>query len=814
MSKVPAELCAALRRLSSAPAVCFSILATWTMALATATAAFSLVQATQGRAVAVPYAERLVAVTAETRLEGRPAPLLQSTFEVLQTDSTTLAVLAMYAPAIVRLEGPQGTADASVEGVTPAYFSLAGVRLTRGRLLAMEDGFVDAAPVAVLHESFARRLFGSAEAALGRSCFVEGRQVVVVGLVGESAGSLDGDVRTDAYIPLRLLRAAFGDQSGEPRAPYIVGRLADNATLEAARAEVAAKARTALYGSSGPQPTSGATEQILRIESIRTGFSGLTRQYGAAFNTVAVLGGLFLAIAGLNAAGLAGVRASRRRHELTVRLALGASRRRLVLQELLDHLLLSLAALVLALPIAWWMIYALSGELALARPVPLARSLTPDARVIAWAAGVALSLAVVSAVLPALYVGRLRMDDALRGSRATIGTASTDLAWFLPVQVAIGLALFVLALLCLQSVQRLDGNTGGLRTAGMLWTRLSPDPRTATTAIDATYLQLLTSRLAALSGGEAAVLSGSFPAYFGFVGQLPLDSYGVEGLTIPRGTSALTEVVSPGFFSAFGISQRTGRDFAWQDDISAPSVAILNDALATKLFPNGNAIGGRVQTVGATTSPLLVVGVVADAPIGSLREPHQPVLFRPIAQVPARARFPLLHVHVQNTDARARGHYVTAVEGLGRHYVRGVFTLEEWTRFATLKERLAASLAAGAAVLAVMLVSLGAFVLISQSVEARSREIGLRLAIGATTTMIAATVLRRAGVVLAGGLALGVPAALFVARWVQPMLYVQPPRVGWTVAAAIVILCGCVGAAVWRPTARAIRMNPVDVLRE
>jgi predicted permease len=797
-----------LRRLTTSRDGLLAV-ATLTLAYAAAVTAASVVYALRFSQIDVPAAERLVVITAH---DGRQqsAAVYAPTLEAIRSTSRSITAASMYAVALVRVEGPNGAYDAAAEGVTGDYSQLAGVRVLSGRRLDERDTTAGADLTAVLGEAAAARLFGTADLALGRTIDIEGKDVAVVGIKADRGGTFDADVRPDLLLPTGQLRRLLGDPSPVVRAPYVVGRLASDQTLEAARAELLAQGQAWLDASAAALPAAQAralSEQTLHVESLSTGFSGLSRQYGDGASALLALAATLLALGIVNFAGFMALRNAKRHHELAVRLALGSSRWRLVATEVGTGVVLSLVALAAAIPLGWWAIGWLTTAVSFARGAPLARTLLPADPVLGVVAAVALAIGVAAGGAPAWRAARLCIDDVLRRRASTRQWRATRLVAVM--QIAASLALVSTALLAVHAVDSLKEQAPALPGA-VLWTRLVPSPG-APQPDDPTYLRRLTEQVGRDLNNEGAALSTLFPAFFGFVGQLPLERYSMGGSNTPT-IDALTEAVSPGFFALLGIKQRTGRDFAWQDDLDRPAVAIVNEAMATTLGLGSGAVGRTLQ-VEPDGTKLEIVGVVADVAIGSARSPHGPVVFRPLLQVPARARTPLLHVSVRTDDAASRRRYVASVESLGRHFVRGLFSLDEWTRFALLRERLLAGLSGAAGVLAVCVTGLGLYLLMAQFVMARYRELGVRAAIGASPRHLAALVLRHASATIGLGIAIGVPLALALARTLGSQLVVTTPTRPVVFTAAIA-LAAAGAALVWLPTRRAADVDPARTLRE
>jgi predicted permease len=380
------------------------------------------------------------------------------------------------------------------------------------------------------------------------------------------------------------------------------------------------------------------------------------------------------------------------------------------------------------------------------------------------------------------------------------------------------MVLLVGAGLFTRTLTRLHANDAPLRTRRIVWARLARNPGERGTTLGRPYFQELLRQLSGIPGVDAAAFSFYFPAYLGFASALPTDSFEAAGSEPSLAAAGLTEFVSPGFFDTMGITRLRGRDFTWDDEGQAPQVAIVNDTLARELFPGGEAIGQRVRVSSGraqTDVPdVAIVGVAADAAIGSIREPHKAVLFRPMLQELARTQVPLAHVRAAGDLKAVRDAYVRVVESQGHHFVRGLFTLDEWVDFALLEERLIAGLSTAAAGLAVLLACIGIYGLLAYAVTARVREIGVRMALGATRSAVVQMIVRESLMVAVPGVLIGIPCALAAARFVRAQLYGLAPNDPATIIGAAAVFIGTSFVAALVPALRASKIGPMDALRQ
>ena len=809
------------RRMRRSPGASFVVVASLGVAMAASATVFSFVNVLMLRTLSVPNPQRLVSVDSVDPKTTQPTGFYGDAFAAFQASQTSFTALSMPSPSLYRVSARGVTSDVAADGVTSGYRGVVGLRMIAGRFVSGGEQPVrpgDPPHEAVISERLWARVFGSDSRAVGERIAVDGIEVAIVGIAAASPDGLDPETLTDLYLPSSVTRLIAGDASPQVRARNLVGRLADGVTIEQARAEVLGRwpgiqASTMATLPASVQRTLRSPQ--LQMDSLARGFSSLRRQYGQALVVLAGLTLLLLAVACVNVAGLATAHAAARQHEFAVRLALGAGKWGIARTLLVDGVVLSLCSAVAALPLVWWATSWLTAAVSVARAFPLARPMTPDARVLAAIVAVAIVVGVLSGALPAWRAVTGRAADVSRGGRTSTRGAMASARVALATQVALSLVLLVGASLFVGSLAGLHSNHAMLGAGPILWTRLALNPADRGTSVTKDYYQALTQDLANIPGVDSAVLSSFFPAYLGYVGSLPVDRYASTTQGSATSTaSGLTEFVSPGFFETFGIAQIRGRDFTWADDGTTPQVAIVSESLAGQLFPGGHAVGQHMRIeAGTGDTQLEIIGVVTDAPIGSVRDPHVAVAFRPMAQDLTRARFPLAHVRVTGDMSSVRDGYVRAVEAKGHHFARGLFTFQEWTDYALLRERLIAGLSAAAAALAVVLACLGLYGLLAFSVATRVREIGVRAALGATRTRIVAMVVRDGLSMVVPGVLVGVPVALVAAQLVRSQLYGVAPDDPRTIAWASAAFLATALVAAFVPSLRAARVEPAEALR-
>lgn len=812
------DLRLAVRTLRHAPGFSAVVVLTFALTLGANATVLSVLNAIVLRKAPVPRPDGIVSIAAVEPRTGQPGFVYEDTFRAFRSRQRAFSAVSMYWSAAFRVEAHGTPVESVVEGVSPGYFGLLGARPALGRLL--RDGDDAGTPAVVISDRLWQRLFGSDPRAVGGTLKVDGHDMIVAGVMAPGFAGLQVDTGADTFVTpatFRGLAGGFADSNAPVRARYLIGRLSAGTTLSQAQAEVRGR-WPAIQASTLPASLTAAARESARsqtpvVEDVSRGFSSLHTQYAESLVVLVALTAILLTTGCVSLTGLVLARAFGRQHQTAVRLALGASRPRLFQQMLLEGLLLAFAGMIWGLPAAWWSSRLLSSMLLVGRDIPLLRSMTPGAFVIFATSAVTIAAGLAIGLLPAWRSSRAGLDAALRPNRTIAVSLGRAGRIVLVAQVALAMVLLVAAGLFTGTLTHLRANDRAVRSSEVLFTKPALNPGDHT-VLDRSYWEPLVRDLAQVPGGRAAALSSYFPAFLGYAGVLPKESFAPA--SVPAAvTAGLAEFVSPGFFDLFGIARLKGRDFTWDDDAGRPPVALLSRTAAAQLFPRGDALGQRVRIgAGRSSTAAVVVGIVADAPIGSIRDPHQPVVFRPLLQGGPRRQYPLVHVRVAGDLGSARAAYVRTVASHGHQYVRGVLTVDEWTDYALLEERLLSRLAACAAGLAVLLGCLGLYGLLAVAVNARVREIGVRMALGATREAVVAMIVRDGMTLAIAGVLVGVPAAIAAGRLVRARLYGVAPADPVVLAGAAAVFLGTGLIASLVPALRAARIDPMEALRQ
>jgi predicted permease len=705
-------------------------------------------------------------------------------------------------------------------------FDVLGVAPILGRTLNVNDdvrGLGPDGPVAVISEQFWRHRFGSANDIVGKTLTISRKPFTIVGVLpahflGPEVGS-SGDV----IVPIAAEAVLDGRSMLDQRSAWwldIMARLKPGQTKEAAAAAlhgIQPQIRTATIPQNWEKKDQDQfLAQPLALLSAATGESSLREKFQRPLTILLVVVGLVLVIACANIANLLIARASARRHELSLRLALGATRWRIAMQLLFESLFMALAGATAGLFIAQWASQLLVRQLATSTSL-VTLDLAIDWRVLIFTTGVAVVTALLFGLAPAVGVGRIAPSEALKErGRGVTGDARFGVRNALVVaQIGLSLALVVGAGLFVHTFATLTNRPSGFNADGLLLAHV--DIRRSAVAPD-NRLELfdrLREAAAAVPGVSMASASVVTP-----VGNIRWNTE-VEVPDGPKlvGRESLSWVngVTPGWFATYGTKLESGRDFDERDRKGTPIVAIVNDAFAHKFFPGVASPIGRTfnERLPGTVTTYEIVGVVEDAAYTSLRSEPSPIIYEPLAQTDDANSSALsygLRLRPGSTAGVTRA-LASAFDNIDGGISVRFELLADQLRSSLRQERLLAMLAGFFGVLALILSALGLYGVTSYAVGRRRAEIGIRLALGATRAGIVQLVLGRVSWLVGFGILGGTALSLWLAKYVSTLLYGVQSRDPWTLAGAAIVL-GAVGLlAGWLPAQRASRVDPTAALR-
>jgi predicted permease len=700
-------------------------------------------------------------------------------------------------------------------------FDVLGVRAVIGRTLTDRDdraGGGPDGPVAVIGYGFWQRRFGGDPNAIGRALVVDGAVFTIVGVTPPQFFGVDVGRTFDVALPVGTVTLVRNPRPLQQRSIWwlrIMIRLKPGQSAEAG---------TALLRALQPQireatlPTDWHPGELgkflrdpFRLESAANGDSNLRRRYLRPLTTIMVVVGAVLLIACANLANLLLARAAARRHELSLRMALGASRLRLVRQLLTESLLLSAVGALLGLVLAHWGSRLLVGELSTAANTVFL-DLSLDWRVLAFTASVAVATAVLFGTAPAWRGARLQPHAALKSrGRGAIGDGSLGPGHLLiVVQVALSLVLLAGAGLFVRTFSTLANLDTGFDARSILVAGVELTPRIDPARRPELFRQLLAAA-AAIPGVSSAALSHGIPLSnntWNNLIELP------DGPELPA-AERLTyfNIVSAGWFRTYGTPILDGRDFTSDDTPGSPMVAIVNEAFARRFNAGRNPVGMRVRQ--PWDIERRVVGYVTDAVYESLRDPVPPTLYMPYGQSKVLPSSTSVSIRAAGgSPAQLTRPLIAALSQVDRDLIVTPRSMADRLDAALVQERLVAALSSFFGALALLLAGLGLYGLTSYAVNRRRSEIGIRIALGAAPSGVMVLVLRQAALLVATGILIGTGLSLWATRFVSPLLFRLEPHDPPTLAVAILLLAAIGLFAGWLPARRASRLDPAQVLRE
>jgi putative ABC transport system permease protein len=544
------------------------------------------------------------------------------------------------------------------------------------------------------------------------------------------------------------------------------------------------------------------------------GLNTLRREFSRPLQALMAIVAMVLLIACANVANLLLARATARRKEFAVRLALGASRLRLVRQMLTESLLLVSLGGLLGLLFARWGSAFLVSFFATGRG-RLFVNLPLDYRVLLFTAGVAFITGLVFGLAPALQATRIDPNPALKDSAGTSTRSRLRLGKSLVVaQVALSLLLLVGAGLFVRTLHNLKSTDAGFQAEGVLTMKVNPPG----TIYQGERLAILwkdaLARVERLPGVRSASLCALSPLDGDGRGVL----IGVSGFT-PRTDNEKgirLNQVSPDYFQTFGIALRQGRGFTNADNESAPRVALFNEAAARFYFGDRSPIGEQITFPGRpiATVPYQIVGVVRDSHYENLREPDTRLVYLPLAQKLDRLGRLTLAVRAEGRPADLTNAISKEMRAIDSDILlTNIATLNEQVDQSLLQERLVATLSLFFGLLALLLACIGLYGVMSYDVARRTHEIGIRMALGASAQRVVRLVLRETLLWVALGVGIGLGAALATTRWVESLLYGLKPNDPLTIGLAALVLLAVAAVAGYLPARRAARVDPLVAVR-
>jgi predicted permease len=805
MSIIGQELVQSVRSLRRS--VGFSLAAIFTLALgiSSTTAIFSVVHSVLLAPLPFPDPDRVVVPESEKMSTGDRWTITYADFMDWR-DNRVFGQVALYQDTQMDITGPSDPVRVRTAAVTPQFFGAIGARPAIGRSLGATDYPVDAPRAVVISDRLWRTQFGSRPDIAGLTVEINAVKRSIVGVLPPG---VRWPIDVDLWVPFRLTTEQDPDLQRRDNFVYSgIARLKAGSTIESTRATMTTLAQR--IASEQPNIRKDITTvptPILQSMLGRTTPRALWILLGAV--------GLLLLIGCVNVANLQLARAAARRRELAVRTALGASRFRLVRQSLVESGALGIAGGVLGAVLAVWMLKMIVAVAP--TDVPRIETARIDLVALAFALAVSVGVAFLFGLAPAVHAARggrrqtLQEGDARGGTNRT---ATRTRRTLVTVELALSVVLLAGAGLALRSIARLRQVDPGFDRRNVLTASLSlPGIRYGTDAKATAFHYQFRDRIAALPGVEAVGIASASPLGGGgfYLGR----SMVAEGRdVIPANELSVNwNITTPGYFAALRIPMIRGRDFTSRDDTLSPPVMIVNETFAKRMFGAESPLGKRAMSSRDEKVEREIVGVVRDVKYFGASDSSRALVWVPYAQRNGWGQGIL--------TVRTRGNPTGALPAIRRELkaidgaiaLANVVTMDEAMERSMAGDRLIAVLLGAFAGLALVLAAIGIFGVLSYAMAQRTRELGIRLALGAQRGDVLRLVARETAPMVASGVVVGLLAALGLTRFVRTMLYEIQPNDPATFAAVGITLAGVAVVAALVPARRASRVDPLIAIR-
>jgi len=793
----------------------FTAIAVITLALGigATTAVFTLVDGVLIRPLPFPASDRLLAIQHQGRDGQDLLPISEGLYLVYRDQAPSLSSIAMYRQTVVNLVGDGEPERLPAQVVTPSFFKVLGVEPELGRTFTEEEGAPDGEQVVVLSDGLWRRDFGADPSVVGRTLDMNGSSVRVVGIMPPDFGHPNRDAQ--AWLPYVVdpAQASYGGFGAGG-----IARLAAGGTLQGAATEL--QGLVDRLSEFAPADEAAFLKQVNLKSVVRPLKEAVVGDVGRTLWILLGTVGFVLLIACANVANLLLVRAEGRQRELALRVAIGAGRAQVLRAFLGESLVLALAGGALGVGVAWLSVRVSLGLVP--TNIPRMAEVGVDPRVLGFSALVSLGCALFFALFPLVRYGTSDLANQLREGGSRGGTTGRERHrlrnGLVIVQVALALVLLVGSGLMFRSFVALRAVDPGFRPQGVLTARLSvPSAEMPDATETADFFLALQDRLARQAGVDGAGLVGRVPlsggVSFGTIevedqpraeGELPVFSYQMSA--------------GPGYFEAMGIPVLEGRTFQRDDGVNGTHAVVVGRAFAQHWWPESSAIGRRLRFGFPDEDWWEIVGVVGDVSIESLEEPPGEMIYFPPTFGTAERPF------VQRTFdvvVRTAGSPLQFVPVLRRELrdlnpripLDNPRTMEEVFSGATARTSFTMALLGAASGIALILGLVGIYGVISYIVSQRTREIGVRMALGASAPLVRGMVVRQGLTLTAVGVVVGLVAAGLLSSLMSSLLFGVSATDPLTYGGVALALVAVAAAASWLPAMRAAGVDPSHALR-
>jgi predicted permease len=716
------------------------------------------------------------------------------------------------------------------ELVSGSYFPVLGVGAALGRVFTPDDDkIVGGHPYAVISYRYWIARFAADPNVIGKKILVDGYPLTIIGVSQAGFDGTDTGSSPQIRVPIMMqpqmnptMSEFYNMKNRRGRWVNVFGRLKPGVSITQAQAslqpyfhqilemEITEKA----FAQTAPETRQKFLTMWLELRPAEKGDSGLRRQFASPLLVLTAVVGLVLLIACANVANLLIARATARQKEIAVRLALGASRSRIISQLLVESLALAIAGGIAGLALAAWMDKALVNFLPTGSS-PITISTIPDWRILAFNLAVSLLTGVIFGLVPALQSTRPQLAGTLKDQVGSIvGGASVGLRKALvAAQVMLSLLLLIGAGLFIRSLQNLKDLDPGFHTANLLGFAVDPPLNGYKQERSLDLYRQLRDNLDAIPGVESAALA-IMPVLSGNEWDSSMAVEGFQAKPTEQPDPHM-QFISPDYFKTMNIPILLGRDFRMSDGRGAPKVCIVNESFARKYFKDGNAVGKHIGMGGdpGTKLDTEIIAVVRDTKYESMRDEIPAEVYQPYHQMPF-----VLGMYAYVRTARQPEQVFSSIRQVVNSLdanlpVFQMKTIEAQMEESLITERLVATLSSGFGILATLLAAIGLYGVMAYMVAQRTREIGVRMALGAASTDVIWLVMKEVLLLAGIGIAVGLPAAWALTRMVKSQLYGIQPNDALTIIAATLGIAFVALLAGYVPARRATLVDPMRALR-
>jgi putative ABC transport system permease protein len=797
------------------PGFSFAAVLALALGIGATSAIFSVINAIILRPLPFNDPERLVAVWEYAPNREVPeVPISYANFRDWAEQNTSFERMAAYTFAGVNFN--EGTSPERIAGlrVSASLFPLLKTEAAQGRVFSAEEDTAADSRVVVLSHRLWERRFGMDPSIVGRAVTLDGKPYTVIGVmppsfqfpVGFSYNNRTYSDPIEVYMPIGPIVSQL-DRSF--RSAFAIARLNSSATLERAQSDIETIQARLQEQYPDANPGIGAMIVPLHEQTVSRVRTALT----VLFVAVAFV----LLIACVNVANLLLARSASRQKEIAIRTALGASRPRIIRQLLTESILLALVGGVAGLLLALW-----GGDALMAigpENIPRAGEVSIDARVIAFTAAVSLLTGLLFGLAPAFQASKPNLNEMLKESGRNCSGGARKMSLLnalVVVEIAMSLVLLIGAGLMLKSFYNLYQVESGFNPENVIRLRVSlPRANYAAPETIAAFQQRAIENIRSLPGVEYAAATNMLP----LDGNFSIGDFFIEGRPIPRPGEEMMagqSVVSSDYFRALGITLLSGREFTDHDSASSTPVAIINSGLASQYFPGQDPLGKRIAVEeaeeGMQPTWITIVGVVADAKRFGLDTDAIPEIFLPYLQDP-RPNMTLV-ARTGSDPTGLAGAIKDQILLIDKDQpVYAIQTMKQLMSESVSRERFNMTLLTVFAAVALVLAAVGVYGVMSYSVAERRHEIGIRMALGASSRDVLGMILRQTASLALAGLGIGIFAAVMLTRLMTGLLYEVSATDGVTFAVVSALLAGVALAATYVPARRATKLDPMIALR-